>query len=152
MNTREKLFKLIAEVEESKSKLLTLKLRMIALIQRELVDRKGTWCTCCHRIVPVSAVEHLLEYTVNEGKGGIITPSFFNRICSSCNTPYNFNWDSQWSNAGGERCRQFHKVKKEPDGYYFEKDNKWLPLPVGYLERFYMTEELMSKLIGQLFP
>lgn len=152
MDLKEELFRLSEEVENLKSQLETVRLRMVALIQQELASRKITWCTRCHKIVPVSAVEHLLEYAVNEGRGDLITPSFFNRVCSICNIPYNFDWDSQWSNAGGERCRQFHKVKKEPDGYYFLKDNEWLPLPFGYLKRFHITEELMDKLINQLFP
>lgn len=153
MDIREKqLLVLSVAVKELTTHLATVRFRMVNLIQLELADRESTWCTRCHRIVPTSDVKYLLEYTVNEGRGGIITPSYFNRICSSCNTPYNFNWDSQWSNVGGERCCQFHKVKLEPDGYYFEKDDKWLPLPVGYLKRFNIVEELMPELMEQLFP
>jgi len=152
MSVREELFGLSEEVDNLKSQLASVRLRIIDLINLEIADRGRTWCTCCHGIVPVSAVEHLLEYSVNEGRSGTITPSYFNRICSTCNIPYNFNWDSQWSNAGGDCCRQFYKVKKELDGYYFLKDKEWLPLPIGYLKRFHITEELMPKLIKQLFP
>ncbi|MGW8184960.1 MAG: hypothetical protein ACWGHO_02515 [Candidatus Moraniibacteriota bacterium] len=150
MDLKEELLGLSQETENLKSQLATVRIRIGSLIQQELEKRKITWCTRCHKVVPVSAVEYLLEYDINEGCGDLLTPSYFNRICSSCNTPYNFNWNSQWSNAGGERCRQFYKVKKEPDGYYYEKNNKWWPLPSDYLRRLHITGELMSELIWQL--
>lgn len=127
------------------------KLRMADIIQKELENKESTWCTICHKVVPTSAVEHLLECSVDEGEDGVVTPIYFNRICPSCNIPYNFDWSSQWSNAGGSPCRKFYKVKKEADGYYFEKDNEWLSLPEGYLARFEMTEEVIQKLVEQLF-